>query len=215
MAHDGTSALVGARRLILATSADNLPDEFRETGFYPCSAEATLRTLQEAGLWIGPQDALEQQPAYRQIIPYVILRVRDRFVRYTRSVTGSEKRLHGRMSIGLGGHVELSDVLAAGSGIDLAGTLEKAAQRELNEELGNIDCLLRDWIGVLVDNRNAVGRVHIGVVGLWTVRSTPCGAAEDAINNIALCSIEELQLMRDRLEGWSEMLLPHLQISKQ
>ncbi len=166
--------------------------------------------FQEAEFWIGPRDVLEQEPAFRQTIPYVLLRVGDRFIRYVRTRRGSEARLHDSMSIGLGGHIELSDITSSGNCVDLPASFRNAAQREVSEELGEVDCIAQEWMGVLVDNDSEVGRVHIGVVGLWTLRSTPAGVTEDAIGEVTLCSIEELERCRAGLEPWSEMLLAYL-----
>ncbi len=200
---------LAATRMILATATEGLPHTFAKTCFHPLDESDALQAFQQAGLWLGPRETLERLDTFRQIIPYVVLRIGDQFIRYTRTPAGGESRLHGRMSIGLGGHIDLSDVVANGDGVDLAATLQKAAQRELAEELGDVDCWAKEWIGVLVDNESDVGRVHIGIVGVWHMHSAPTGMSEDAIGDVSVCSIEELEHVRNRLEGWSVMLLPY------
>jgi predicted NUDIX family phosphoesterase len=115
------------------------------------------------------------------------------------------------MSIGLGGHIDFSDIIRTGGDINLPETLEAAAHRELAEELGELDCLSRSWIGGIVDNETSVGRVHVGIVGLWSIPTFPDGMQEDTIGQICLKSIDELNSIDDHLETWSAMLLPHLQ----
>jgi len=135
--------------------------------------------------------------------------VQNRFLRYTRTVAGNESRLHGRMSIGLGGHVDLSDVICDGDRIDLEATINKASDRELTEELGNLTYLSRDWIGTIIDNETDVGRVHVGVVAVWELQKLPA-SVEDAIGDVSLCSLDEIEAAKSRLERWSEMLLAPL-----
>jgi predicted NUDIX family phosphoesterase len=210
-----TSAVqLGARRMILATAAEGLPNILGTTGFYNFDAHEAFSAFHTAGLWIGPRDALEQMPNYRQIIPYVVLRVGDQFVRYTRTPTGGEDRLHGKMSIGLGGHIDLSDIVSVNDCVDLIATFQNAAQRELDEEIGDIDCISREWIGILVDNDTDVGRVHIGIVGILNLRTAPTDTNDHAISDISLCSVEELKHSRNRLEGWSTMLLDYFSNTK-
>jgi len=200
----------GAARMILATATADLPKTFEQTGFHPIDGGQAVSALAASGLWLGPRPVLEETPAYRQIIPYVVLRYGDSFVRYTRTPAGGEARLHGRMSIGLGGHIDLSDIIAVDDAVDLAATVEAASERELEEELGAVVTRDRQWIGVLVDNESSVGRVHVGLVGLWTLASLPSSIPEDAIGDVTLCTVAMLEASRDRLEGWSELLLDHL-----
>jgi len=176
------------------------------------NGEGAVRALESAGLWFGPRRELEQMEEYRQIIPYIVLRKGSRLVRYTRTSAGGEARLHGRMSIGLGGHVDLADAVSRGGRIDLLATIERAAERELVEELGGAACEDRRWIGLLVDNDSAVGRVHVGLIGLWSLSTLPVAVAEDAIGEITAQSVTELAADAERLETWSAMLLPWLEV---
>ena len=201
--------MMDGKRMILAVSAESLPRGFGGTGFHVASAGEAIRAFHEAGLWIGPRETLEQDPSFRQIIPYVVLRHEDKFIRYTRTPAGGEGRLHGRMSIGLGGHIDLPDVVCAGESVDLDATIGRATERELEEELGEVEVASREWIGVLTDDDTEVGRVHIGVVAVWQLRAPPAGLAEDAIGEVSLCSLAELEAEADRLETWSAMLLPY------
>jgi predicted NUDIX family phosphoesterase len=208
---DATSEpLTSTARMILAAAAAGLPADFSYSGFHPINSDQAVSTLQLAGLWIGPRDTLEESPDYRQIIPYIVLKCGDRFMRYTRTPAGGEARLHGRMSVGLGGHIDLSDVVCINDRVDLGSTVQRAAEREVEEELGPVTIQAMEWVGILVDNDSAVGRVHIGLVGLWTLLSPPEGMPEDAIGDVALCSLPALDAVRDRLEGWSELLLDYL-----
>lgn len=198
-------------RLILAVSTAGLPSEVGRTGFVPMEHGAAIGFLETAGAWFGPRRVLEEREDYRQIIPYIVLRLGDRVVRYTRTPAGGEARLHGRMSIGLGGHVDLVDARVSGDQFQLLGTVEQAAERELREELGEVSCGSRRWIGLLVDDETPVGRVHIGLIGIWDIEGLPDRQAEEAVGEVELVSLEDLRRDADRLETWSEMLLPWLE----
>ncbi|MGH8477920.1 MAG: hypothetical protein ACRER2_19510 [Methylococcales bacterium] len=195
------------RRMILATATAGLPEAFATSGFHRFNADDAFSAFHAAGLWIGPRDALEEMPSFKQIIPYVVVRIGDRLLRYTRASSGGEDRLHGRMSIGLGGHIDLSDIVSDKDCVDLSATFFKAAQRELEEEVGEADLIRADWIGVLVDQETQVGRVHIGVVGVWNLRSLPAGTRDPGITDLCLCSYSELEQSRNQLERWSANLL--------
>ena len=197
------------QKIILAVPAKGLPPELRQTTFLPMAEDEITATLYGAGLWLGPRPQLEEMPSFRQIIPYVALRCADKWVRYTRTPAGGEQRLHGRVSIGLGGHIDLPDVSMVGNSIDLMKTLGEAAEREVEEELPGISSSSRRWAGLLVDNDSAVGLVHIGVVAIWEIDSIPDGPTEDAIAETGLASLTELEDAESRLETWSLLLVRH------
>jgi predicted NUDIX family phosphoesterase len=205
-----SSAEAPCLRLILAARAEGLPSELADTQFRPMVESEAIRAFEEAGIWLGPRAVLEHTEDYRQIIPYIVLQHGSRFIRYTRMPSGGENRLHGRTSIGVGGHVDLGDIMTTGESIDLFGTLSRAAEREVSEELGAVECKEKTWVGVLVENDTAVGRVHIGLVGLWQLSALPSGVAEEALGEVAHCSIEELKADCERLETWSCMVLEWL-----
>lgn len=172
--------------------------------------DEVIGALEQSGLWIGPRPVLEDDVHFRQIIPYIILRKDDEFVQYTRTPSGGEERLHGRISIGLGGHIDLVDMQTDTDKVNLHRTVEVAAQRELQEELGNIEFLRKEWVGLLVEHDSDVGRVHIGLVGIWTLSEGLTGEFEHAIGNVKFSSIDELWLEQDRMETWSLYMLPWL-----
>lgn len=197
-------------RLILAAHSAGLPSGLAYTGFAPMEHGSAISLLEQAGLWFGPRRILEELDEYRQIIPYIVLCVGDRVVRYKRTPAGGETRLHGRTSIGLGGHVDLVDARSAGERFDLLSTVERAAERELDEELGNFDCLRRRWVGLLVDNETPVGKVHIGLIGVWDIADLPQRKAEDAVGEVAAVALAQLDEESASLETWSSLLLPWL-----
>lgn len=85
---------------------------------------------------------------HRHLIPYTVVTHKGKIALYARTPKGTESQLHGKHSIGFGGHIDLVDVAYFGetgtyggveykrNSIDLASTVGTALGRELEEELG-------------------------------------------------------------------------------
>ena len=198
-------------QLILAAKRDGLPDDLMMTGFHPASHDSILSYLNQAGLWLGPRCHLESDDTFRQIIPYIVLQRGDGVVCYRRAVAGTEQRLHGLLSIGLGGHIDASDITLVRGELNLDATLLGAANRELSEELQYVNVLARRWVGLLVENTSPVGRVHLGVVGVWSIGPEAIESAEEAVRETRLIRLSEMGSLQGEFETWSSFLLPMLQ----
>ena len=151
-----------------------------------------------------PRSAAEQDPTHKQLIPYSVIRHGDRVLCYTRGKSGGESRLHAKMSIGIGGHINDGDTHAAH--FDEAAYF-RAVERELHEEL-EIPGGYRQRIAALLnDDSNEVGRVHLGIVHLIEVDSPEIRPREDAIRDIKFLTASELAPRREQLESWSQICL--------
>jgi len=154
-----------------------------------------------------PRATAENDPTHKQLIPYLVLHHGDRVLCYTRGQAGGEARLHARMSVGIGGHINDGDTHAAH--FDEASYF-RAVERELHEEL-EIPGGYRQRIAALLnDDSNDVGRVHLGVVHLVELASPEVRPREDAIAAPQFFTAAELSPHRDRLESWSQICLDHL-----
>src|SRR5918996_5528386 len=56
-----------------------------------------------------PRAQAEQDPAYKQIIPYALIAFEDRVLYYVRGKKAGEQRLVAKGSIGIGGHMNEGD----------------------------------------------------------------------------------------------------------
>src|SRR5256886_1062323 len=97
-------------------------------GFVRGKADVYLARIRDHGVF-RPRATVEQDSSFKQIIPYLIVRHAGRLFLSQRSTQGGEGRLHGKYSIGVGGHINRRDVEGAEEVID-AGL-----RRELEEEL--------------------------------------------------------------------------------
>lgn len=182
-----------------------------ERVFARLDSKDAIAQLAAAGAWFGPRPALEEDESFRQIIPYAVLRCGDKYLTYTRGGSGGEARLHDRISMGFGGHVDLPDMKLDDKGyFDLGATLANSVDRELVEEIPGIEITGKTWIGLLADNTDAVGRVHVGLIGIWDIAAIPDTSGEDAIAELRGLGSQELIAARDRLEGWSQILVDNL-----
>lgn len=201
------------RELILAVRRRDLDDYcWLSHGFRAMSFPETFDDLEHLGLWLAPRYQLEQDERWLQLIPYVVLTNGEGVLCYRRSPSGSESRLHGQLSLGIGGHVEISDLCwlwhTDGCKIGLPNTLEDASRRELSEEVGHIEATSSEWLGLICDNENAVGRVHLGILRLMHVDGPMVTNPEHAIAEPHVRSWQELEASADEFETWSKMVIP-------
>jgi predicted NUDIX family phosphoesterase len=188
-----------------------------------------VNIVDQKDLWVGARPVLEQDPTYRQIIPYaVIVDGQGRILTYRRTKEGNEGRLHGNASIGFGGHLDAADIVFTEDGeIDIEETITAGCFREINEEISDeeegdefkIATRLSDvnmLRGLLIDNTNDVGRVHIGVVRFFKHinNAREIFSNESHIELLGFKTIEEVAAV-DNLESWSKIIVDALLAIKQ
>ena len=100
----------------------------------------------------------EQDPTWRQVIPYVLVRHAHRWLLLRRTSKQTETRLHHRLSLGVGGHINPTDP----TGED--DIIQSGMKRELEEEIRLHGQYSVRYIGVLCDDADDVSRVHLGLV---------------------------------------------------
>ncbi|GIG29607.1 NUDIX domain-containing protein [Cellulomonas marina] len=176
------------------------------------AAELLFATLTEEGLSAADRDAYsfvsrikaEVDPSIRQVIPYVAMRFGDEVLAYTRLASGNEGRLHGRISIGWGGHVGLVDAKLDSAGLlDPGATIGAAAQREVGEELGLLAPAKIIPRGVILHSDSAVDRVHVGLLIEWQFDQRPKFSADASSGDVGWVALRDLRRTEARLETWS------------
>lgn len=155
---------------------------------------------------------LEQTPAFRQFIPYVIVKQAGQYLAYQRKSSGGESRLHNLYSIGIGGHVDAVDAVYNDAGVfQLQETLNKGMYRELKEELGLSakDFIGMETLGYLAHDVTDVDKVHLGIVLIAEVQDKlVLKSQEDALDLVGLLSKEAL--LELNLESWSKTVVGQL-----
>src|SRR5262249_13551422 len=78
-------------------------------GFRSRQSDYLAHLLDPANLSYRPRAEVENDPEFKQIIPYVVLRYVDQLFHYTRGKAASETRLQALRSVGVGGHISEVD----------------------------------------------------------------------------------------------------------
>lgn len=155
-----------------------------------------------------PRDRVEADASLKQLIPYVIMEYDGKFLNYIRGKRAGEKRLLGLRSIGIGGHINPSDDLPLLG--NFFETYRNAVEREVQEEVsvkaGHSDKV----VGLINDDSNEVGRVHLGIVHRWGLNSPEVQKKEQMITRLSFLTPEELRAVRDSMETWSQLCLDNL-----
>lgn len=143
----------------------------------------------------------ENNPQLKQIIPYVIVTHKDKIYTVHRLARQTEKRLHNKYSIGVGGHINPVD-----KG-QIFGILEKGLERELHEELC-VNCGYKhELIGYINYDTDDVGKVHFGMVyGLVVEDDKAVSVAEKDMMAGQFMSLPELEKLYPALETWSQLV---------
>lgn len=140
----------------------------------------------------------EEDPTFKQIIPYVILRHTATGQLYATTRLGGDSRLRGQISLGLGGHMD------EGEGFI------NCLLRELNEEIGLVDSDIDSiqLYGYLNSDASEVDRVHLGIVYVVDTHRTNLVCLEEEKLTGAWFSLSSIDAFRKNglLESWSEMV---------
>jgi len=137
----------------------------------------------------------EVSPQYKQIIPYVVIRHDPSYFLLQRTPKQTETRLHHKLSIGIGGHInpDTPDVM-------------DGLQKELEEEVGVSGDYDLTFAGVLNDDTTDVGSVHLGLVYLLDAHEQNVTIRETDKMTGRWANVTELASARDAMESWSEIV---------
>jgi predicted NUDIX family phosphoesterase len=179
-----------------------------------------LLTYKEKGLIKGPGDVLkrivqhglfrkrselEEDTSFKQIIPYAIISTIDSFYVFRRISGQTEKRLHNKLHLGVGGHMNPGSSTKTGEKY-----LINELKREFFEEVKLLNgCLIEDieFIGFINDDSIPVGRVHIGL--LYIIRLS---GKDVVINETDKMSAEwidknDLSGYYEEMETWTKIAM--------
>ncbi len=167
--------------------------------------------LDPAVLQFLPRGQVEEDPGYKQLIPYVLFcwrnspRQQPHLFHYRRGTGQGERRLHALRSVGVGGHI---------NPVDTAGgecPFEAGRRREIEEEV----LLDRDYpvrtVGLINDDATPVGEVHLGVVSLVEVDSPRAvRPRESDLLDSGFAPAEQLLQEAQEFETWSQICMQAL-----
>jgi predicted NUDIX family phosphoesterase len=157
--------------------------------------------LEPKHLEYRPRGLAEEDPSFKQLIPYVVLSCGSQLFHYTRGGKGTETRLRALRSIGIGGHIS-ADEDATARNPYRAGML-----RELHEEIDIQATFGESMFGLINDDSMPVGQVHLGVVHLLELAEPRVTPKEDAIALPGFAPLAELQAATGEFETWSQFVM--------
>ncbi len=155
-----------------------------------------------------PRGDMEQDPSFKQLIPYCIFQFTDAngnqsVFQYTRGKGQGESRLHSKRSIGIGGHISTLD-------LGDASPYDEGMRRELEEEVTINTRFSQKCVGLINDDSNDVGRVHLGVVHLFDVEQPKVTACEHEIIEAGFVPVTDLLEHHHQFETWSQICIDAL-----
>ena len=184
---------------------------------------------------VAQRAGLEKNQDFLQLLPYCIIHETGfekptQYLLYQRTKQVGEERLGGKYSIGIGGHIDLSDYIAGNKeatgavdlvSLDLVSLFESNISREIQEET-SVKCyinyeMLRDaFVGCIVDRGDDVGKVHIGLVFTFDtqelLKDTTLGntvrITEKELVDCGYKTITELNTYDT--ERWTKILIAHM-----
>jgi len=203
--------------LILVTKASTFSEIGSFQGFTN-NVEPYMRSFfDQDQVFFTKRGPAEENPDLKQIIPYCIIKQNEKLLFYRRGSSGGEKRLQDLWSCGIGGHINPIDFESNGetknSSCFNRESLAKALLRELQEELTlpqNQGEISFKTIGLINDDSDAVGQVHLGLVQLATIPEGEISSNEDAIEEVTLLSLKEAHKFEHPLEKWSKIALENI-----
>jgi predicted NUDIX family phosphoesterase len=163
-----------------------------------------IDVIEEYMKFVDRTPELELNENYRQVIPYCIVynRKMNKVLAATRTNKQGEARLHNKLSIGMGGHINPCDAKYV-EGPDYA--LFECIHRELKEELGIDDLVRTIYQGVIYANQSPVDRVHLATVFLIVVDQDFDVTKESEKQVREWLTVEELKDRVLDMESWSQI----------
>ena len=149
-----------------------------------------------------PRSEAEENPAYKQIIPYAAVLRGGEVYGLRRLEQSGEARLHGRLSLGVGGHITARDG-------NTEHIITRGLMRELNEEIGLESYFKLRLCGLINDDTNEVGQVHLGLFYTLETRTDIEVRETDKLEGewLALAGLTD---RLEHMETWSQLITPAL-----
>ena len=185
-----------------------------EIGFYGIDDchEARVRNTM-----LMEKDKSETSSTHKQIIPYILVCCPDenKLMTYRRALSGGDARLRGLLSIGVGGHIEKTDIDAS-----LTDTNIKCVTRELREEIGlegMSEGEIEDQLihaGYVNEDETPVGKVHFGLVYVLNISKDIMDNGirindEETLHEVQFITFEELKAIDPtNMEFWTRLVAP-------
>ncbi|HEX4069445.1 MAG TPA: hypothetical protein VHX42_05085 [Candidatus Babeliales bacterium] len=168
-----------------------------------------------------PRSLMETDPTYKQIIPYLIFTHDNHYFLMQRTSDASETRLRNKLTLGIGGHIREEDLkrdlsaglsseaLAKGEALAKEDSLVAWAMREFHEEVHYAGNLKVKPLGIINDDSDDVGKVHIGFAFLL-IGDSPEISVKSELKSGQLVSYDDCLAQKECMESWSQFVVDAL-----
>src|SRR3989338_8247505 len=162
-----------------------------------------------------PRSEVESDPNWQQIIPYLIFENQGKIFLMRRKSSHTDRRLSNLYSIGIGGHIDKEDIIKSTKSMkSTRGTkgnelIFNWAKREFEEEIKYDGQYIANFLGLLNDDSNDVGRVHLGLV-IKLTGDSPKIAVRDEHKSGNLVGVGEARKYYGKMETWSQIVYDFL-----
>jgi len=185
---------------ILVVKRNQLLPENAWQGIAEVDFEKYLKIIQSKKEFL-PRSVMETDPSYKQIIPYLVFKYDGKLFLTQRRAQATETRLKNKFSLGIGGHIREEDMTT--------DSVMDWAMREFHEEVDYKGKLNIKPIGILNDDSNDVGKVHIGFVFLLEGDSDKIKVKSE-LKSGQLYTFDECDKFFDLMENWSQTVFTFL-----
>jgi predicted NUDIX family phosphoesterase len=193
--------------LVFAIPTDDLWKllTYKEIGLIKGNSDVLNRIVQN-GLF-RKRSELEKDPSFKQIIPYAIISNKESFCLFKRTSKQTEKRLHNKFHLGVGGHMN-----PGRSNEPNEQYLINELKRELFEEVKLLNgCLIEDieFIGFINDDSISVGSVHIGL--LYNIHVSNKDVVINETDKMTAHWIDKTDLVKyyEEMETWTKIAIDY------
>ena len=181
---------------VMVIERERIARHLVEYGLVTESTDDVLDAIADHHFFIDRPTA-EKSPQYKQIIPYVLIRRGDSWFLLQRTQKQTEARLHHKLSLGIGGHINPDTP-------DLIDGLQK----ELEEEVGVEGDYELSFVGILNDDTTEVGSVHLGAVFVLDTASEVNVRETEKMTGRWIAQ-SELPPLREQMETWTQIVYDH------
>lgn len=159
-------------------------------------------------LMLGQRSVLENKNSYRQVLPISIFTHDGKVWAYERTSKGGESRLHNKIAVAVGGHWDMADLTLVDGVIDLETSLDRAMERELEEEVRLTSKVIstKPLKHKICSSATEVDEVHMGIVYMHELDGEGIHSAEDQLENVGFVSPSELLNDDYNLETWAQIV---------
>lgn len=185
---------------ILVIKTDTLFPNGIDTGFIKVKKVKTFGLINKYSEFLE-RNEVEDNENYQQIIPQIVLQVRNKIFIHKITQKSNENRLVGLYPIFLGGHVDEGDM-----------SIEEAATREFEEEIDYKGKILhKNFQGLLKLHDTEVNRVHVGLVWIYQGDNFLWRHRDEDLIDGKFVLIKDLHKYKNKMTYWSKLYLTELE----